>query len=69
MHTGRIKYYDKEIKLCADYRSKNIIRPEDIWQSITDIQNIKAGNIKYVQYALQMVKGEKKRDLDRKSVV
>ena len=30
MHTGCVKYYDREIELCADYRPKQIVRPEDV---------------------------------------
>ena len=48
MHTSCVKYYDREIELCADYRPKQIIRPEDVWQSVANIQNIHAGNAKQI---------------------
>ena len=38
MHTGCVKYYDKDIELCADYCPKQIVRPEDVWQSVANIQ-------------------------------
>ena len=44
MHTGCIKYYDREIELTADYRPRSIVRPEDVWQSVAQIRNIHGGN-------------------------
>ena len=66
MHTGCVKYYDKEIELCADYRPKNIVRAEAVWQSIADIKNVCAGNAGHVNYARQLVSQEKRRDFQRK---
>lgn len=45
MHTGCVKYYDKEIELCADYRPKHIVRPEDVWKSVAEIKNVHVGNV------------------------
>ena len=66
MHTGCQKYYDLEIELCADYRPKDITHPEDVWQSVADIQNVHAGNIGHVQFARQLVAREKRRDFQRR---
>ena len=66
MHTGCVKYYDREIELCADYRLKQIVRPEDVWQSVASIQNIHIGNITYVRYAKELTFQERKRDFQRR---
>lgn len=66
MHTGCVKYYDKEIELCADYRPKHIVRPEDVWKSVAEIQNVHVGNVAYIQYARQIVAREKRRDFQRR---
>lgn len=65
MHTGCVKYYDKEIELCADYRPKDIVCPKDVWQSVADIRNVRAENAAHVQYARQLVEREKHRDFQR----
>jgi 1-acyl-sn-glycerol-3-phosphate acyltransferase len=66
MHTGCQKYYDQEIELCADYRLKQIVRPEDVWQSVANIQNIHIGNITHVRYAKELTFQERKRDFQRR---
>ncbi|MBO5198283.1 MAG: 1-acyl-sn-glycerol-3-phosphate acyltransferase [Lachnospiraceae bacterium] len=66
MHTGCVKYYDREIELCADYRPKQSVRPEDVWQSIASIRNIHAGNAIHVKYARELVAREKRRDFQRR---
>lgn len=67
MHTGCQKYYDLEIELCADYRPKDIIRPEGCpWQSVADIQNVHTGNASHVHFARQLVAREKRRDFQRR---
>lgn len=65
MHTGCVKYYDKEIELCADYRPKHIVRPEDVWQSVANIKNVNAGNIAHILYAKALIEQEKRRDFQR----
>lgn len=66
MHTGCVKYYDREIELCADYRPKQVVRPEDVWQSVANIQNVHAGNAAHVRYARELVAREKRRDFQRR---
>lgn len=66
MHTGCVKYYDREIELCADYRPKHIVRPEDVWQSVANIREPCAENIAHVKYANALVAREKRRDFQRR---
>ena len=65
-HTGAVPYYDREIELCADYRSRLTLRPEDVWQSVATIQNIHPGNAGHVLYARTLVEREKRRDFQRR---
>ncbi len=48
-------YYDTEIELCADYRSKWKIDPRDVWQSIADIEKPNERNITDVEFARQLI--------------
>ena len=66
MHTGCVKCYDREIELCADYRPKQIVRPEDVWQSVANIQNIHPGNARHVICAKELIAREEKRDFQRR---
>ncbi len=66
MHTGCVKYYDKEIELCSDYRPKHIVRPESVWQGWTSDQNLRAENAAHVKYARAMIARELKRDFQRR---
>ncbi len=61
-----VKYYDKEIELCADYRPKEIVRPEDVWANIANIKNINVGNITHVIYAKKIISRERRRDFQRR---
>ncbi len=65
-HTNFTKYYDKEIERCADYRPRQIVRPEDVWQSVAQIQNVHADNIGHVKYACELVARETQRDFQRR---
>lgn len=66
MHTGCVKYYDKEIEVRADYRPKDIIRPEDVWQPIAEITEQTVENVRHVYYARQLTRREKRRDYQRR---
>lgn len=66
MHTGCVKYYDREIELVADYRPRNIVRPETVWQSVADIRGINAANTSHVRYAKELVEAEHRRDFQRR---
>ena len=64
---GLIKLgYDEEIELSADYRPRNITRPEDVYESIANIENITPENIQHVNYARQLVKERKQNDFQRR---
>ena len=65
-HTGCIPFYDREIELQADYRPKHILRPEDVWQSVAEIQNITPENIAHVRYARQLIAREQRRNFQRR---
>ena len=66
MHTSFQKYYDLEIELCADYRPKQIVRPEDVWQSVANIENVHAGNIHHVIFAQELIAREQRRNFQRR---
>ncbi len=53
---GKVEWYDEETERNADYRPKDIIRPEDVFRPIANIKNITAKNIKDVLYAQSLVK-------------
>lgn len=56
--TARVKTadrYDREIELNADYRPKNIVRPEQVWQVFADIEKVTTQNAAYVAYAQNLV--------------
>lgn len=65
MHTESIKYYDLEIELKADYRPNDIVRPENVYKSISEINNVSPINADHVAFAQQIVSSEKKRDFQR----
>ncbi len=56
--TGR---YDTEIEFSADYRPREIINPEDVWQDIASLEPTKE-NVGSVVYAQKLVLAREKRD-------
>jgi len=66
MHAGDVKYYDREIELTADYRPKQIVRPENVWNSVANVEQISLQNAAHVAYAQQIVTQGKKRDFQRR---
>lgn len=58
--------YDEEIELSADYRPKDIILPEEVYENIANIENITAENAHHVAYAHQLVKERKQNDFQRR---
>ena len=66
MHTGCIKYYDLEIELKGDFRPHSIIRSEDVWRAVANINYITPLNAFHVAFANQMIEREKKRDFQRR---
>lgn len=47
--------YDREIELCADYRSKDIVRPEQVWRPIAEIHHPTTENLMDVAYAKKLL--------------
>lgn len=58
--------YDLEIELCADYRPKWKVEPQQVWQSIANISEPARDNILDVIYARQMVECCKENDFQRR---
>ena len=65
-HIGAIKYYDKEIELKADYRSKDKSALMQVWEPIAKIENINANNIQHVLFAQETIATYIKSDFQRK---
>ena len=59
-------FYDKEIELSADYRPKSKVRPEDVYESIANIENITRDNILEVEQAKTLIKKRKNNDFQRR---
>lgn len=59
-------FYDKEIELSADYRPKSKLRPEDVYESIANIENITRDNILEVEQAKTLIKKRKNNDFQRR---
>lgn len=57
--------YDLEIELCADYRPKDKIRPEDVFAPIADLTPT-TENAHHVEYAKKLVKERKENDFQRR---
>ena len=66
IHTGCVPYYGRKIEQQADYHPKHILRPEDVWQSVAEIQNLRPKNIAHVRYARQLIAREQRRDFQRR---
>lgn len=66
MHTGDIKYYDREIECCADYRSRDVIHTEDVWREVAQISNLHSENIRHVLHAKEVFEREQRRDFQRR---
>ena len=61
-------YYDREIELCADYRPREIIRPENVFDAIARIpdENIAPQNVKMIIAARELVKQCREEDFQRR---
>lgn len=60
------KRYDPEIEFCADYRPKDKVEPEDVFDQIANISNITPANKDHVEYAKQLVKMRNERNYQRR---
>lgn len=63
---GLIDRYDKEIELSADYRPKDIIRPETVWAGVASIDHITPQNAAHVAYAVNLVEELRRQDYQRR---
>lgn len=59
-------YYDSSIERSSDFRPKDKVRPEDVFESIAEIDNITARNVNDVIYAQKLVRQRKREDLQRR---
>ncbi len=57
--------YDSSIEKCSDYRPKEKVRIEDVFEPIANIQNITSENIRMVEDAKKLVKEKKQTDFQR----
>lgn len=48
-------YYDKEIELNADYRTRWSVDPVDVWKAVADIQYPSKESLLYVMHAKEQV--------------
>ena len=51
-----VSRYDSEVEKNSEYRPKTVIRAEDVFRPIANIQNMSAQNIKSVLHAKELVK-------------
>ncbi len=65
-HTASVPFYDREIELQGDFRSKNITLPEDVWKAVANIKDVHFGNMDSVLYARKVLEIEKQRDYQRR---
>ena len=61
-----IDWYDSEIELCYDYRPKDIVRPEDVFENIANITNRNPLNEKNILDAQLQVRIRKLEDYQRR---
>ncbi len=58
--------YDREIELCADFRPKDIVLPETVFEAVANITNITPNTARHVAYANQLISLRKKTDYQRR---
>lgn len=61
-----IEYYDSSVERSIDYRSKDIDRPEDVFEAIANIKNVTKENVLDVMEAKKLVRQRKKEDIQRR---
>jgi len=57
--------YDREIELCADYRPKNILPPEEVWRAVAENKSTRE-NVLDVAFAKQIVEAARANDFQRR---
>lgn len=58
--------YDTEIELCADYRPKWKVLPQEVWRSVADISKLTENNVLHVLYARQLIEQLDTEDFQRR---
>lgn len=58
--------YDDSIEMSADFRNREIVRPEDVWESVAGLDSVNSDNAADFAFAKQLVKREKRRDFQRR---
>lgn len=58
--------YDTEIELCADYRPKEKVLPQNVWREVANITELTKDNAFYVSYARRLVEQLDKEDFQRR---
>ena len=61
-----MEYYDSDIEKTSDYRPKDKVRPEDVFENIANIENINVNNVNDVVYAQKLVRQRKREDIQRR---
>ncbi|MCM1106800.1 MAG: hypothetical protein NC355_07645 [Blautia sp.] len=61
-----VAWYDSKIETSYDFRSKEIHRPEDVFEPITHIQNVTPQNIGNVLAAVELVQTRSQEDYQRR---
>ena len=56
-----VDYYDTEIETTCDFRDRRIVRPEDVYENIANLE-ITRNNAEEVTYARALVRERKNRD-------
>jgi hypothetical protein len=59
-------YYDSDIEKYSDYRPKDKVRPEDVFESIANIEDINVNNVNDVVYAQRLVRQRKRENIQRR---
>ena len=62
---SEVDYYDFEIETSCDYRSRDNVRAEEVFESISSIEKITPTNASHVAYATNLVRTRKSRDFQR----
>lgn len=58
--------YDREVELCANYHSKWKVMPQDVWQSVAEIEEVTKDNILHVLYAKNLVEQLDREDFQKR---
>lgn len=66
IHTGKIKYYDREMEISADYKLRSITHPVDVWRQVTELDSSISFVKDHICYARKIVAQETRRDFQHR---